>query len=491
MVSKVEDDYSINQIHKDIKKEYKSLKNRIQSILLDARFLEDTVIPFFPEFPVIPNERCGLWYCNPKLFEQTSYFKSTDGHINQWDFSTRRLNFHLLPTLAQNGGIVIVDSTRRGKKIPDALSKTVPIWCAVLNSLMLESVDQLNDDYSKVLFVPPSTVPNSEYQRILKKLPLLIERLNKLAIIDGSDLYKQFNGKLLRPIWIHPGSSLLQSTTDIFTGESTNDVWETPEDEEIIPIILCTVSYRAQDGVDKRHGFTYVQGAADDHELWSHGLNPDMFWDNIEQFNDLDRSEDLLQSTVEDLLAAKQKEVSETETLEAFNPLDMITTDIFLGKIADGLIIGDSLTSELLSKFSMVIVFSESCKLSVSKNEEKITQRIVINQLQSGSKKSSKALRKTLPELHSRIEPFFSTDKAKSELPILICCNSGTDMSIALVLMLLCKHYDLDWNTSKPNEVNKIIIRKHLTKLISHLKGRNVNPSRATLNSVNEYLMSN
>lgn len=28
---------------------------------------------------------------------------------------------------------IIVDSTRRGKRFPDALSKTIPIWCAVIN----------------------------------------------------------------------------------------------------------------------------------------------------------------------------------------------------------------------------------------------------------------------------------------------------------------------------------------------------------------------
>ena len=28
---------------------------------------------------------------------------------------------------------ILVDSTRRGKRMPDALSKTVPIWCAVIN----------------------------------------------------------------------------------------------------------------------------------------------------------------------------------------------------------------------------------------------------------------------------------------------------------------------------------------------------------------------
>ena len=32
--------------------------------------------------------------------------------------------------------LIVPDS---GKKVPDALSETIPIWCAVLNHLMLES----------------------------------------------------------------------------------------------------------------------------------------------------------------------------------------------------------------------------------------------------------------------------------------------------------------------------------------------------------------
>lgn len=31
------------------------------------------------------------------------------------------------------GGCIIVDSTRRGKRFPDSMSKTIPIWCCVLN----------------------------------------------------------------------------------------------------------------------------------------------------------------------------------------------------------------------------------------------------------------------------------------------------------------------------------------------------------------------
>ena len=70
--------------------------------------------------------------------------------MHQWDFSMKRANLHLIPLIqprhqqqpqddeasvdqAGSGatteltGCVLIDSTRRGKRYPDALSKTVPI----------------------------------------------------------------------------------------------------------------------------------------------------------------------------------------------------------------------------------------------------------------------------------------------------------------------------------------------------------------------------
>ena len=87
--------------------------------------------------------RCGAWYTPPDRVAATSYFKSTDGHMHQWDFSLKRATLHLVdilqPPASSDGersaltGCILVDSTRRGKRYPDALAKTVPIWCAVLN----------------------------------------------------------------------------------------------------------------------------------------------------------------------------------------------------------------------------------------------------------------------------------------------------------------------------------------------------------------------
>jgi len=42
----------------------------------------------------------------------------------------------VLEVAGREGGCVIVDSARKGKGWPDSLSKTVPVWCAVMNRLL-------------------------------------------------------------------------------------------------------------------------------------------------------------------------------------------------------------------------------------------------------------------------------------------------------------------------------------------------------------------
>ncbi|QLG72213.1 hypothetical protein HG535_0C05670 [Zygotorulaspora mrakii] len=475
---------SLSDVNKDLKKEYKSFRNRIQSILLDNAFLKKSVIPRFPDFPLVPNERCGLWYCDPSDFTRTSYFKSTDGHVNMWDFSTRRLNFHILPLIEEKNGLIIVDSTRRGKTMPDALSKTVPIWCAVLNTLMVESSPQKVD--RQVLFLPPGILTVSECDRISKRIPELVDKLKRIDVIDGKTLYQRFNGRLLRPLWVFPGSPLLQASTDPFTGRIVQEKWETAEDERIIPIVLCTVSYKAQDGVDKRHGFTYVQGAADDHELWSCGLTSQMLWDNLNFLGDPTKSDDSLHTFVRQLVSKKERNIDSSSFSNAFPCINHITRELVLGRVVDGLDIKSEMVRMLAQEYSLVIILSKNVTLSVV--NERTSDIIKIYPLQSGCKRSSKDLRGKLPEISSLISNHIRSLKCRDK-PILVSCNSATDMSIGVLLSVLCSNYQLDWYLQAPTNVNKIIIRKHLTKLITLLEDRNVNPSRATLNSVNSYLM--
>ena len=108
----------------------RNIFDRLRSVAYDAQFVAE-ISQLYPRLPLVANLRCGLWY-HP-TFEHTCYFKSTDGHANEWQLSLRRLNLHLLPTISAKGGVVIVDATRRGRRLPDSFKKTIPIWAACVN----------------------------------------------------------------------------------------------------------------------------------------------------------------------------------------------------------------------------------------------------------------------------------------------------------------------------------------------------------------------
>ena len=164
---------------------------------------------------MIPNERCGLWYLPPNEQKDTSYFKSTDGHTGQWSFSLRRLNFHLLPIISAYGGIAIIDSTRKGKLMPDALLKTIPIWCAVLNTILYEGDSDkdildglgLEKDSTDAKFLlslknehnwvstPKYMVFASERNEISKLIDSFAKEVKKLGLVTKEKLMLHLDGK--------------------------------------------------------------------------------------------------------------------------------------------------------------------------------------------------------------------------------------------------------------------------------------------------------
>lgn len=73
---------------------------------------------------------------------------------------------------------IIVDSTRRGKSMPDALSKTIPIWCAVINRLLFEDMYE-----SHKLSTPKDVVGSSEHTKIEELLHGFVDnvKVNKTS----------------------------------------------------------------------------------------------------------------------------------------------------------------------------------------------------------------------------------------------------------------------------------------------------------------------
>ena len=103
------------QVSKALRRDQHSVYNCLLSILDDARFVDD-LLTLYPGTPAFANLRCGLWYLRSS--SGTCYFKSTDGHTGNWQFSVARLNLHVAEACHAAGGCIIVDATRRGKTFP-------------------------------------------------------------------------------------------------------------------------------------------------------------------------------------------------------------------------------------------------------------------------------------------------------------------------------------------------------------------------------------
>lgn len=156
-----------------------------------SELFDDTVERQRKPLPIFGNARAGLWYVPPAEMMhypvETCAFKSADGHYGHWAACPRRPNIHVLRALLAHGGVVVVDVTRSGKRIPDSLSKTVPIWCAVLTTLIrrphchnvdcdltgVRCCDTCRDAMDDALHVHPSISP-SETASIRQRLPFFV-----------------------------------------------------------------------------------------------------------------------------------------------------------------------------------------------------------------------------------------------------------------------------------------------------------------------------
>lgn len=95
-----------NSIQEHVRKEKTSIHNRLKSIQEDSIFVK-SVSKTYAHLKVVANQRCGSWYVDPEdesTGKEWVYFKSTDGHHGRWEFSLRRANLHLLPSIDAIGG---------------------------------------------------------------------------------------------------------------------------------------------------------------------------------------------------------------------------------------------------------------------------------------------------------------------------------------------------------------------------------------------------
>ena len=255
-----------------------TLRNRLRSIARDAAFVTELAsrIPL----PVVANARAGCWYAHTK---HVARFKSTDGHRGQWALSLRRLNLDFLRIVVAHDGALLVDATRRGRSLPDALSKTVPIWCCCVN--------RAAGFVSEELRLPPC-VADAEATAIKARLDACASLMRQHA----PDLSLK---KPLRCLWV-------------VNGEDTSIAL--PEDAT--PIICVSASAPNGD----------LQGAADDEEAWAPpGFTADVFWRNPQILEET--SDDAVEAAV--AAAAAAAPVTAPEEAEPYDYVVLMRRPFF------------------------------------------------------------------------------------------------------------------------------------------------------------------
>ena len=220
----------------------------------------------------------------------------------------------------------------------------------------------------------------------------------------------------------------------------------------------------------------YIQGAGDDTENWAHGLSPSVFWANRELLFSTPEAD--LPGVIETLVTSAAVG-SSARQVRCLTP----TSSLFIASIADLPMIGmlPALTIVLLSKITAENTWQTSpTRLDVGLGPHKL---------------GSRNLRTALPFITDFIRKFVTQGEAEAgqddETKILVACETGKDLSIGVALSLLCLFFDdhgtLAQERSREIHVDKNFIRSRLGWVSTSMP--DANPSRATLQSVNSFLM--
>ncbi|OLN85023.1 Uncharacterized protein C3F10.06c [Colletotrichum chlorophyti] len=435
--------HNFSHILTDLKRSNLSIANRLRSIQHDAQFVKEVEACFGR--PLVANERCGSWYIRPEDKRASAYFKSTDGHTNAWKFSTRRLNLHLLELIGKHDGCIIVDSTRRGKRMPDALSKTIPVWCTVINMALFPDLPQ-----QTTLRTPPNVVSASEHSQIAALLPSFLTSLKALNI-DLDPLRKQIS-KPLRPFWVTQETQL--SPVDVVF-------------EDYHPVICCTSSRRVAGTEMSEAG--YIQGAGDDTENWALGLTAEIFWANAPPL--LSAPEADLPALVVDLVAKSKQNAPRGVQPKLVAPRILVCPLPLDDETWAGCRV--ALTQDVTPRESWV---KSPTYMEVGLGKHKV---------------ASRNLRQALPDICSFVSRYLDAHPEDGpEGSVVLACETGKDLSIGAALAVFCWCFDQDGQYRVANSktfFNKDMIRVKLGIIMTAFPEANAN--RATLQSVNSFLM--
>lgn len=404
--------------------------------------------------------------------------------------------------------------------MPDALSKTIPMWCCVLNRVLFPDQPAHHD-----LHVPPNAVSASEHSQMRARVPGGVAALQQLKL-DLAALRAQLT-KPLRPTWVTP-----ESQTDLLSPPSHDAAHDDHAAPPVIfadyrPVVCCTSSARVPDGEISGHGAGYIQGAGDDTENWAHGLTPPVFWAHADEL--LAAPETDLPARIEQLVRASAPAPSASASASAsLAPGDATDADLppTVRRLTPYLYVSP-LPLPAIPKDSSSAP-APWCRIALlpkaTPSETWVQSPTQLNVGLGKHKVASRNLRVALASICDFVTRYLEaaaaagSEQKQQQTRILVACETGgRDLAIGVALALLCwcfvdddgqcprvvqdspettktcKEGDRDEKSKSPSSVqepisfNKTMIKVRLGRIMTAMP--DANPHRATLQSVNSFLM--
>lgn len=409
-----------------------------------------------------------------------------------------------------------MDSTRKGKRFPDSMSRTIPIWTCVLNRAIRNHRKLMDQNASVMKDSDPNISSNAAAENSSDTslewdcslhLPLWISKTEKSSIENrleewtrnlessGADI-ASLSGTLkkpLRPLWISQQSVIwLNEVPD-------HDSWD------FTPIILVSASSSTggvyQQRTSSEFSWSYISGAGDDEETWARGLTPTLFWKH---------AYDLI-NVGPGLCNQKVAEIVEKDRVyraQRGENAPQITTDGRLSVEKDV-----SLPSEFTllniqensSDEDCVMYWLGSTNVAVGSTQvATATPQVdcILNCDKESIDVQTSYTYLHLPTVNSKFDRFSllsnlpsSVDFAKENLSqgktLLVCCSDGEDISICVCLAILISLFDeegsfIDQSSSNEIQINKWDMRKRLVYVCKY--ATNARPSRGNLKQVFSFL---
>jgi len=323
------------------------------------------------------------------------------------------------------------------------------MWCCVLNRALFPDNPALHG-----LRVPPNVVSDSEKSQMEAKIPEFLESF-RLLDIDVASLRAQL-GKALRPVWRTPDNAFLEPAS--------------PDLASFHSVVCCTSSSKVV-GTDMSEA-GYIQGAGDDTENWALGLTAPIFWAHIDKL--LCTSEAGLPELIASLVASADAEQSREGDIRQLTPYISVCP----------LPISQKALSPNMCFISTIPAITEESSWVKSKSE------LVVGV--GRHKLASRNLRQALPVICDFVFQFLDSKRTDLEgkTHVLIGCESGRDLSVGVALAADCWCF-LDSGELRPKgeavAFTKNSIRLRLGRIMTAMP--EANPNRATLQSVNSFLM--